>query len=100
MSGYAPSSRVEVPLKSRRRLLQTTDALSLLCVATLTPRKGHAVLVQALAGLRDRPWVLHCAGSRARDPAEAARVDALAAQSGQNTAATSQFLPPLMPNAL
>lgn len=57
-------------------------ALSLLCVATVTPRKGHAVLVQALAGLRDRPWVLHCAGSRSRDPAEAARVDALAAQSG------------------
>ncbi|MDI3382857.1 glycosyltransferase family 4 protein [Xenophilus aerolatus] len=57
-------------------------ALSLLCVATLTPRKGHAVLVEALAGLRDRPWVLHCAGSRSRDAAEAARVDALAARLG------------------
>ncbi|HZF85426.1 MAG TPA: glycosyltransferase family 4 protein [Burkholderiaceae bacterium] len=58
------------------------NALSLLCVATVTPRKGHGVLVEALADLRDRPWVLHCAGSRSRDPAEAARVDALAAQSG------------------
>lgn len=57
-------------------------ALSLLCVATLTPRKGHAVLVEALADLRDRPWVLHCAGSRSRDPAESARVDALAARLG------------------
>ncbi|MDQ7955559.1 MAG: glycosyltransferase family 4 protein [Pseudomonadota bacterium] len=57
-------------------------ALSLLCVATVTPRKGHGVLVQALADLRDRPWVLHCAGSRSRDPAEAARVEALAARSG------------------
>lgn len=57
-------------------------ALSMLCVATLTPRKGHAVLIEALAGLRDRPWVLHCAGSRARDPAEAERVDALVAQQG------------------
>jgi glycosyltransferase involved in cell wall biosynthesis len=44
-------------------------ALALLCVATLTPRKGHAVLVEALAGLRDRPWTLHCVGSTARHPA-------------------------------
>jgi glycosyltransferase involved in cell wall biosynthesis len=43
--------------------------LSLLCVATVTPRKGHALLVEALAGLRDRRWTLHCAGSLAMDPA-------------------------------
>lgn len=43
--------------------------LALLCVATLTPRKGHALLVQALAALRERPWTLHCAGSTERDPA-------------------------------
>ncbi|MGK6310421.1 glycosyltransferase family 4 protein [Variovorax sp. DT-64] len=48
------------------------DALSLLCVATVTPRKGHALLVEALAGLKDRQWVLHCAGSLAMDPACAA----------------------------
>ncbi|MBO9515225.1 MAG: glycosyltransferase family 4 protein [Variovorax sp.] len=42
--------------------------LSLLCVATLTPRKGHALLLDALAGLRDRRWVLHCAGSPTMDP--------------------------------
>jgi glycosyltransferase involved in cell wall biosynthesis len=48
------------------------DALSLLCVATVTPRKGHALLVEALAGLKDRPWVLLCAGSLAMDPACAA----------------------------
>lgn len=45
------------------------DALLLLCVATVTPRKGHALLVEALAGLKDRRWVLHCAGSLAMDPA-------------------------------
>ncbi|WP_068644301.1 glycosyltransferase family 4 protein [Variovorax soli] len=45
------------------------EALQLLCVATITPRKGHAVLVDALAGLKDRPWRLHCAGSLSMDPA-------------------------------
>jgi glycosyltransferase involved in cell wall biosynthesis len=44
-------------------------ALSLLCVASLTPRKGHALLVEALSGLRDRAWTLHCAGSGTLDPA-------------------------------
>jgi glycosyltransferase involved in cell wall biosynthesis len=43
--------------------------LALLCVATVTRRKGHAVLIEALAGLRDRPWTLTCAGSRTTDPA-------------------------------
>ncbi|MDM0016140.1 glycosyltransferase family 4 protein [Variovorax saccharolyticus] len=43
--------------------------LVLLCIATVTPRKGHAVLVEALAGLRDRPWTLLCAGSLTMDAA-------------------------------
>ncbi len=44
------------------------DALNLLCVGTLTARKGHAVLIEALAELRDRRWHLICAGSLTRDP--------------------------------
>ena len=51
--------------------------LNLLCVASLTPRKGHAVLVEALAGLCDRCWSLRCAGSAVRDPGT---VDALRRQ--------------------
>lgn len=49
--------------------------LSLLCVATLIPRKGHAVLIEALSGLKDRAWTLHCAGSMTRhaDTANALR---------------------------
>lgn len=43
------------------------DDLALLCVATLTPRKGHALLVRALAAVRDLPWHLTCAGSTTRD---------------------------------
>jgi len=41
----------------------------LLTVATVTPRKGHRLLVEALAPLRDRPWHLTCVGSLGRDPA-------------------------------
>lgn len=56
--------------------------LSLLCVATLTPRKGHLQLLDALARVRDRRWILHCVGSATRDPAHAralaARIEALA----------------------
>lgn len=39
----------------------------LLCVATVTPRKGHDVLLDALGRL-GAPHELRCAGSRVRDP--------------------------------
>jgi glycosyltransferase involved in cell wall biosynthesis len=47
----------------------------LLCVATVTPRKGHAVLLEALGELRDRRWHLTCAGSVTRDPATFAALE-------------------------
>ena len=49
-------------------------SLNLLCVATLTPRKGHDVLFDALALLGERPWHLHCVGSLTRDPGTADRL--------------------------
>lgn len=58
--------------------------LNLLCVATVTPRKGHAVLLQALAGLQDRDWHLHCIGSLQRDAATAAAAQALTGTLGLN----------------
>lgn len=45
--------------------------VQLLCVASVTPRKGHLVLLDALAGLAALPWTLHCVGSLEMDPAAA-----------------------------
>lgn len=46
-----------------------SSALNLLCVATLTARKGHALLLDALAQLTHLDWRLTCAGSLTRSPA-------------------------------
>jgi glycosyltransferase involved in cell wall biosynthesis len=50
--------------------------LRFLSVATLTPRKGHEILLHALAGLPDRNWRLVCAGSLTRHPPTVDRVRA------------------------
>lgn len=42
--------------------------VALLCVATLTPRKGYELLIRALAAVPHRHWTLTCAGSLGRDP--------------------------------
>lgn len=60
----------------------SAEELQLLCVATLTPRKGHAVLLEALGGLRHLPWTLHNVGSTSRDPATATRLQAACADLG------------------
>jgi glycosyltransferase involved in cell wall biosynthesis len=41
---------------------------ALLCVASLTPRKGHLILLEALSELLDLDWRLTCVGSKRRDP--------------------------------
>ena len=48
----------------------------MLAVGTVTPRKGHAILVRALAGLEGR-WQLELAGSLERDPATVGDLRAL-----------------------
>ncbi len=47
----------------------TADAGALLCVAAVTPGKGHDVLLDALATLPDLPWRCLCAGRLDGDPA-------------------------------
>jgi len=47
---------------------------SLLCVATVTPRKGYVTLVQALARVARLDWHLTCLGSLERDKVTVRRV--------------------------
>ena len=62
------------PLATGSGTDEATLGLSLLCVATLIPRKGHTVLIEALQGLQDRKWILHCVGAaRDADTAKALR---------------------------
>ena len=55
-----------------------TTPLRILCVATLTPRKGHDRLLCALAKIKGASWRLDCVGSDTRDAAQARHLRALA----------------------
>ncbi|MFW5415636.1 glycosyltransferase family 4 protein [Nocardiopsis sp. CNT-189] len=52
----------------------TDGASGLLCVASVTPRKGHDLLVEALAAVADLPWECRCAGPAERAPEFTAEV--------------------------
>jgi glycosyltransferase involved in cell wall biosynthesis len=49
--------------------------VALLCVAAVVPRKGHAVLIDALSGLADHDWHLTCVGSLGRSPQTVAALE-------------------------
>jgi len=53
------------------RILPPSDGppIRFLTVATLIPRKGHLLLIEALAALKRADWRLLCIGSLERDPA-------------------------------
>ncbi|MEU2611061.1 glycosyltransferase family 4 protein [Micromonospora sp. NPDC007271] len=66
-----PADRVRVatPGADRAALAAgSPDGARLLCVAAVTPLKGHDVLAAALATLADRPWSCDCVGALSRDP--------------------------------
>jgi len=46
----------------------TTSGGELLCVAAVTPQKGHDVLLQALTTVADLEWRCSCVGTLAREP--------------------------------
>jgi glycosyltransferase involved in cell wall biosynthesis len=56
----------------------------LLCVAAVTPGKGHEVLVRALDRLRGAAWTCICAGSLTRSPAYARSVRAIIEGAGSS----------------
>ncbi len=60
----------------------TPDGGQLLCVAAVTPHKGHDVLLAALADLADLRWRCVCVGALDRDPSFVARLRAQAAGAG------------------
>jgi glycosyltransferase involved in cell wall biosynthesis len=67
------------------------DGRRLLCVGSVTPRKGHDVLVEALADLGDLgdlAWTCTCVGPLDRSPAHADRVRVRAAELGLGTRLT------------
>lgn len=61
------------PARRRSREPQH-GTVRLLTVATVTPRKGHLVLIEALARLNRVDWRLDCIGSTTRDLAHVAAV--------------------------
>jgi glycosyltransferase involved in cell wall biosynthesis len=67
---------VAVPGTDAAPVARGSGGRRIVCVGTVTPRKGHLVLVEAMAGLADLDWELFCAGSTGRDPAAAAGVRA------------------------
>ena len=60
-----------------------TGEFKLLCVASLTPRKGHAVLFSALEPLRQDNWQLSIVGSESRDPEHALKLKQQLERSGK-----------------
>ncbi|HKU97216.1 MAG TPA: glycosyltransferase family 4 protein, partial [Vineibacter sp.] len=54
----------------------------LLSVGTLVPRKGHDLLIAALATLRDLPWRLVIVGDAGRDPSTTAALHQQIADAG------------------
>jgi glycosyltransferase involved in cell wall biosynthesis len=56
---------VDVPSRKPRR--QDGDNVRLLAVGSITPRKGHDILIDVLASLRELPWRLTIAGDTTRN---------------------------------
>ena len=80
-----PADRVHVArpgVDAARAAPGTAAGDALLCVAAVTPDKGHDVLLDGLATAADLSWRCACIGSLVRDPAYAAGVRRRAQDNG------------------
>ncbi|MGW1744679.1 glycosyltransferase family 4 protein [Streptomyces sp. NPDC002092] len=82
--GLAPERvHVAAPGADIAPLSSGTDGVSrLLCVASVTPRKGQHRLVQALAAAADLPWSCVCVGGLGHDPEYVAQLRLLIKEHG------------------
>jgi glycosyltransferase involved in cell wall biosynthesis len=96
--GPQPAGMVVIPGCDPSEMSRGSGGTRLLCVATVTPRKGHALLIEALAGIEDIDWTLDCAGSTDRDAACAEAVRDTIARLG--VAGRVNFLGELTDDAL
>ncbi|MEV6946539.1 glycosyltransferase family 4 protein [Streptomyces sp. NPDC051172] len=82
--GLAPERvHVAAPGADIAPLASGTDGVSrLLCVASVTPRKGQHRLVQALAAAADLPWSCVCVGGLGHDPEYVAQLRLLIKEHG------------------
>ena len=66
----------------RRACGSAGGALALTSVGAVVPRKAHGVLLEALAGLTDRPWRLTIVGDLERAPEHVAAIRARVSSAG------------------
>ena len=90
------TAKPDRPSRSRRGPVR-----SLLCVGSVIPRKGHRVLVAALARIRDLDWEMLCIGSLDRDPRNARSIRQMisAARLGRRITLAGEQPPPMVMRA-
>ncbi|HEX3259230.1 MAG TPA: glycosyltransferase family 4 protein [Pseudonocardia sp.] len=74
LDGTPPVFVAEPGTDPAPRATGTDGASALVCVAAVTPVKGHDVLVDALTSVADLPWTCVCAGPLDRAPGHVAEV--------------------------
>ncbi|MFE0037641.1 glycosyltransferase family 4 protein [Streptomyces sp. NPDC059015] len=78
----APGTATGAPVLPGRGAAPDAVGPRLLCVASVTPRKGQHLLVEALASVAGLPWTCELVGGTGHDPGYVARLRELIAKHG------------------